>query len=298
MSFLKHPLIISLLFISPRTRFSKMGNSLDRPNGKPTDQTPPSEPKNRDPYIFKPAEWFFKEIEYGTQQPQQVSLNQADQEIAGEPNPVCSHGRIFQFNDGLGYLLIQFMRPSVWRIRFHELNKKPTDFTDYNTRTIVQSTLTDTIQILDQAEDFTWHVELIEPNNQYYVLQSVIDPVGEATRYIAVQLWIRRNPFRITAIRLVKAVGSYTQIPSFVAPDAIDPEISKQLHIDVGPDSRLAVVWRTKEKPLQWLNNATILAIEKPLSAKYTGFGEQGGNRLFKDNMCMNYFSRYSVFPV
>jgi hypothetical protein len=49
----------------------------------------------------------------------------------GKENPVCSHGAVFRFNDD-SLLLIQFMRPRVWRIRFDPSNKSSSDFTDYN----------------------------------------------------------------------------------------------------------------------------------------------------------------------
>ena len=152
--------------------------------------TPAKYWKTQDPYIFKPAEWFFKEIAGGKpKQPHTISCEEADQQANGTPLPTSSHGRIFRFNDKLGFLLIQFMRPQVWRIRFHSTNTTPSDFSDYNTRTIVQDTLTKTIEILDLAEDLSWHVELVQPNDEYYILQSVLgsESVHDQSRKVIVQ---------------------------------------------------------------------------------------------------------------
>lgn len=250
--------------------------------------------KTQDSYIFQPAEWFFKDIARGQpKEPHTISCGETDQQANGTPLAVSSHGRIFRFNDNLGFLLIQFMRPQVWRIRFHSANTTPSDFSDYNTRTIVQDTLTKTIEILDLAEGLQWHIELIQPNDEYYVLQSVIgsESVDDPSRKVIVQLWIERNPINITAVRAIKTTGVVTQLPTLSPISNVKPEVVKRLTIYTPPDSRVAVIWRTKNNPLQWLGNATVLAIEKPLSAKYTGFGEQGGRRIFKDNVCMNYFS-------
>jgi hypothetical protein len=89
----------------------------------------------RDPFIFKPAENFFDEVDNvgsGTKQPSRVTYRDSDQLLAnGQPNPACSHGRVFRFDDD-SLLLLQFLRPKVWRVRFDPANKSGADFTDYN----------------------------------------------------------------------------------------------------------------------------------------------------------------------
>jgi len=279
-------------------RFDEMGLEALEVSPPTSDKadTPAICCKTQDPYIFTPAEWFFKEIADGNpKQPHTISYEEADQQANGTPLPVSSHGRIFHFNDKLGVLLIQFMRPRVWRIRFNSTNTTPSDFSDYNTRTIVQDTLTKTIKILDLAEDLSWHVELVQPNDEYYVLQSVLgsESVDDSSREVIVQLWIERNPINITAVRAIRTTGIVTQLPMLSPISNVKPELVEKLKIYTPSDSRVAVIWRTKNNPLQWLDDATVLSIEKPLSAKYTGFGEQGGRKIFKDNVCMNYFSEY-----
>lgn len=92
--------------------------------------------KLRDPYIFVKADDFFNGLDAPSsdvKQPATISYKEEDQLLEnGKGNPACSHGKIFRFNDG-ALLLIQFMRPRVWRIRFDPNNQKGSDFTDYNT---------------------------------------------------------------------------------------------------------------------------------------------------------------------
>jgi hypothetical protein len=93
--------------------------------------------KLRDPYIFQKADDFFKEVDSlssGVNQPATIAYNESDQLLQdGKQNPACSHGAVFRFNDN-SFLLIQFMRPRVWRIRFDPNNQNGSDFTDYNTQ--------------------------------------------------------------------------------------------------------------------------------------------------------------------
>jgi hypothetical protein len=92
--------------------------------------------KLRDPFIFVKADDFFKDIDVSAnkvKRPATISYRAGDQSLDdSSKNPACSHGRIFRFNDD-SLLLIQFMRPRVWRIRFDPNNRKGSDFTDFNT---------------------------------------------------------------------------------------------------------------------------------------------------------------------
>lgn len=53
-----------------------------------------------------------------------------------------------------------------------------------------------------------------------------------------------------------------------------------------------AVVWQTKERGIRYQGEATVLALEKPRTARYFGWGEQGGRAFVKDQTFMNYFSK------
>jgi hypothetical protein len=89
--------------------------------------------KNRDPYTFKPADDFFKDLD-NPGRPTGVEFHEEDQQLPdGSKNPVSKEfGRIFRFNDGK-FLLVQFMRPRVWRIRFSHHFEEPCCYSDFNT---------------------------------------------------------------------------------------------------------------------------------------------------------------------
>jgi len=90
--------------------------------------------KLRDPYIFRKAEDVFNDLNNSTglKQPTKISCQDGDQLLFdGKTNPATSHGRIFRFNDGT-ILLIQFMRPRVWRIRFNPKASAGSDYSDFN----------------------------------------------------------------------------------------------------------------------------------------------------------------------
>lgn len=90
----------------------------------------------RDPYVFRKAEDFFNDIDdtgaLGLKQPNKISYQDDDQLLPdNKANPATSHGRIFRFNDG-ALILIQFMRPRVWRIRFDPKASSGSQYSDFN----------------------------------------------------------------------------------------------------------------------------------------------------------------------
>lgn len=99
--------------------------------------------KKQDHYLFKKADDFFADLdrdaknsEQTLHQPRTIAFDKDDQVVLSNgtqvPNPVCSHGRIFRFDDG-SLLLVQFLRARVWRLRFNPKNTDGADFTDFNT---------------------------------------------------------------------------------------------------------------------------------------------------------------------
>ncbi|KAH8895231.1 hypothetical protein GQ53DRAFT_855393 [Thozetella sp. PMI_491] len=250
--------------------------------------------KLRDPFIFKRAEEFYSDIDTLDTEvihPSVAYYDHSDQVLpSGEKNPTCGHGAIFRLKqNGKAdvFLLIQFMRPKVWRIRCDPSNTSPTDFTDYNTRrTVVKDTLTSLIDTLDAAEGLQWVVEIVE-DPQYYVLQSVYVSSTDGTRIVGVQLWIQRHPFQITAVRSLDGLLPAEQLPQLQNANVI----KDQLKLPTGTDSQPAVIWRTKPNGLISKGMATVLSIEKPITADYMGFGEQGGKGMFKKNTFINYFN-------
>jgi hypothetical protein len=92
--------------------------------------------KTRDPYVFKPADDFYGDLykpESQTRQPTKVEFFKEDQLLSsGQINPPCAkYGKIFRL-DNDKFLLIQFIRPRVWRLRFHS-EFTAQQYSDYNT---------------------------------------------------------------------------------------------------------------------------------------------------------------------
>lgn len=144
------------------------------------------------------------------------------------------------------------------------------------------------IATLDAVEGITWAVELIK-DPQHYILQSVCDPTGP-NRKVEVQLWIRRDPFQITAVRVLSSLQPAEKIPEL---QLLDSDSIKQLELQTASGAASAIVWKTKPRGLQYRDNATVLVVEKSVTADFIGFGEQGGKNLFKKKTFMNYFSKF-----
>ncbi|MCJ1387152.1 hypothetical protein MMC17_010281 [Xylographa soralifera] len=153
-------------------------------------------------------------------------------------------------------------------------------------RTIVHDDLTSLIEVLDLPEQVNWVVEFHRLVPNYFILQSVVSPAITSKWQIIVQLWIQGNPFRITAIRSIASAGTAALLPSLQ-----HPTLDRPFHIPEAKERRNAIIWQSKERGLQYQKDATVLSVEKPQTAKYLGFGEQGGKALFKDKTYMNYFN-------
>ncbi|KAF2220735.1 glycosyl hydrolases family 31-domain-containing protein [Elsinoe ampelina] len=181
------------------------------------------------------------------------------------------------------------MRPRVWRIRFNEKHDGGESFTDFNTATIIRKQGKDMIQELDHAEDIDWDIELegTDDDSEHLILTSMIktkapkNPQG-FVRTPCVKLWIQKDPFRITATRFVGATPSFFALPSSSAATAAWTPPTEEVE---------AVIWQTKERGFQYGNGAVVLSIERTPTARYMGFGEQGGSKFIKDQTFMNFFN-------
>jgi hypothetical protein len=158
----------------------------------------------------------------------------------------------------------------------------------YGRRTLIEDTLSKLIATLDAVEGISWEVELIK-DPQYYILQSVSDPKGPK-RKVEVQLWIRRDPFQITAVRVLSSLQPAEKVPEL---QLLDSDSVKQLELQTASGAASAIVWKTKPRGLQYRDSSTVLVVDKSVTADYIGFGEQGGKSLFKKKTYMNYFSEY-----
>ena len=147
----------------------------------------------------------------------------------------------------------------------------------------VQPTVAELIQVLDVHDGLEWNVELV-PKDGFLVLQSWVRE-NESWKKVT-QLWVQRQPFQITAVQ------SLTSIPISAGISSVSNPTSKSLELQEVPGWRPSVVWQTSERGIRYQGKSTILSVEKPSTARYLGFGEQGGSSFIKDKTFLDYFSK------
>ena len=159
---------------------------------------------------------------------------------------------------------------------------------DFSSKHVIQPTLSHLINVLDAYDGLNWDVELIT-DDSYLVLQSWIDQ-HDGTRSIATQLWIQFQPFQISAVQSLETLSQWQGLGHLK-----DSAKDAQIRLQTTPGSRPTVVWQTKKRGIRYQDTATVLSLEKPSTARYFGWGEQGGRSFVKNEIFMNYFSE--IYP-
>ncbi|KAL7276242.1 hypothetical protein RUND412_000778 [Rhizina undulata] len=241
-----------------------------------------------DSYTFTKAEDFYGSLYRGEfNNPNKVTYEASDN-VFDAKNPILRAGVVFRLEDQT-LLLLQFIRPKVFKITFEAQYLTASEYHDFNSRTIITATTSELIDHLDYVEKVFWKIRFNEKpvDDSYYLLESVTygsadDLKNDVNGTIVTELYIYKNPFKIQAVRSLESLGISDPPPR-------DPSVA-----NVKPTTR-KVVWQTEDAGLAWKVNgtahATVLAVDKPGSARYLGFGEQGGSALLKENTLMNYFN-------
>ena len=150
---------------------------------------------------------------------------------------------------------------------------------------VIQPTVSDLVKVMGIHEQTSWNVELVT-DESFLVLQSRVRRRDD-TWTVATQLWIQLQPFQISAVQQLGTVSPWQGLHRFTS-----SEKDACVRLQTTPGSRPAVVWQTKQRGIRYQGTATILSLEKPSTARYFGWGEQGGRSFAKDKVTMNYFSR------
>ncbi|XOF33080.1 MAG: TIM-barrel domain-containing protein [Candidatus Electrothrix sp. YB6] len=152
-------------------------------------------------------------------------------------------------------MCIHFLQKDTFRVRFNP-GKIADDYTAENTRSVIRNTVDDLQRLLEQKEQF--QIDAAEGSGKIELTTKGADnqPV--------MQVVVTHAPFAI-------------QVFCFFQGEAFQ-------------------VWQTAETPIYYTPNgredyAVIQAVTKPASAKYIGFGEQGGQSLSKNTAQVNYFN-------
>jgi len=152
-------------------------------------------------------------------------------------------------------LLVQVVTGSIIRVRFHP-NMCGADYSHYNTRTIVQDTFADLLKITT-AKEFSAVFSATE--KQYAELRF---HGSQTDRTTILRAWYK--PFRLEVLRQASEEEPYKVLAT------------KELRF----------------APAGGLDDYSVIqALEKPATAHYVGFGEQGGLSLMKNNQCVTYFN-------
>ncbi|KAF8761301.1 glycosyl hydrolase 31 family [Rhizoctonia solani] len=251
--------------------------------------------KQSDPYRYIKAEDFFSDLDSKGGKPQWARVENVKlvttsfDSKSAITNRACDHGLAFR-DDNNKILLVQFIRPTVFRVRFNPRYTSVEQYSTWNSRNLVQDTLTDLISTLDRFERVSWEVfardegdlvviesrPTLGANNQSGRAPATADPDG-----YYMQLRIRKRNFKIIALQPVGRSRSWEDddLRSFGV---------------CGPDETkydIKVVWQTKPSGISYSDKATVIEVEKPGRARYLGFGEQGGRQLLKTKVIIDYFN-------
>lgn len=162
----------------------------------------------------------------------------------------------FRKSDGtVCTMVIHLLQKDAFRLRFNPA-KSAAQYTAQNTRSIAMNHLTQLKQKLKDEKHFTVSV---------HELSDGIELVTEdADRRPSMKIVVRYEPFDIQVFNVSEEVPF--------------------------------LVWQTAQPGIYYAPNgpddyAIIQAVNKPATAKYVGFGEQGGRSLSKNTEQLNYFN-------
>ncbi|MDJ0597187.1 MAG: glycoside hydrolase family 31 protein [Pleurocapsa sp. MO_226.B13] len=163
-------------------------------------------------------------------------------------------------------MLIQFLQQDIFRLRFRP-DKNPTGgnpYTDINTRSAVTNTFKELRKFLEAARgSFSIQENQVSEQKFEFITNPALDsPIAKSKP--SLKLVVNYNPFTL--------------------------EVFHRFN-----DGREFRVWKTATPGIYYTGNgdeyAIIQAVNKPGSAKYIGFGEQGGMELYKNTDQLNYFN-------
>lgn len=152
-------------------------------------------------------------------------------------------------------VLLQFPAKNTMRFRF---NPNKSSYSDVNGRSVVQDSFRGLMKLLEQNEKFS--IETNDTGN------SIELQTRDSNGKVAMKVLVGLAPFSISVYRLSDKSGHFF------------------------------AVWETTETPVYYTPNgkndyAIVQAVKKPATARYIGFGEQGGESLDKNAKQANYFN-------
>ncbi|MEC4813487.1 MAG: glycoside hydrolase family 31 protein [Scytonema sp. PMC 1069.18] len=156
-------------------------------------------------------------------------------------------------------LLIQFIQKDTFRVRFNPIYESGEQYPTENTRSVVMDSIEELRTVLKAAENF--QVSIQESNEQIELKTQGLD------LHPSLRMVVRFNPF------MIEVFG-----------------------FSLETNNKFIRVWQAANPGIYYTPNgaedyAIIQAVNKPATAKYIGFGEQGGQSLTKNTAQLNYFN-------
>ncbi|CAE6481651.1 unnamed protein product, partial [Rhizoctonia solani] len=252
--------------------------------------------KHQDSYRYIKAEDFFCDLDSEAGRLRWARVENVDlvpgqfDSYGNNIHKICDHGLAFQ-DDNNKIFLVEFIRPTVFRIRFHPKYASAEQYSVWNSRNLVQDTLADLISTLDRFERVSWEVHsrdegdlvIIEsrPTRGANNRSARVPPTAPDPEGYYMQLRIRKRNFKMIALQPISRSRS------------CEDDDLRTFRV-CGPDERkfdIKVVWQTKASGILYFDRAVVIEVEKPGRARYLGFGEQGGRQLLKTKVIIDYFN-------
>jgi alpha-glucosidase len=170
-------------------------------------------------------------------------------------------------------IAIQVPRKDIFRFRFNPCNTYKDQYTRYNTQTVQMDTFTDLIGRLAEETNHLGEKGKFEPlyispdqlENKRFELLTKKD--GRTYMKISIQL----DPYQLSVYRFKK-----------------DNNVPYLVHSDATPSLYFQKHFYGSEKDVEY---SIIQCKNKPITAKYVGFGEMAGDSLCKNSTQLNYFN-------
>ncbi|KAG8758217.1 hypothetical protein FRC11_003979 [Ceratobasidium sp. 423] len=246
--------------------------------------------KWEDIYRYVKAEEFFNHLDNDNGRTYQRIRNveaepgQFDPQRLNVTHDACYRG--LAFRDDMGKIfIIQFVRPTTFRVLFNPENNTLNDYKKENSRNIIRNTFEDLVETLDKFENTDWEVgHDTQTYSGYIVLESRFKkhlPIGgNFDPDYACRIIVRKKDCQITALRRVSVYNTREEALL---------QQANLLRIDSSLTEK--VIWQTKPCGILYSGKMSLLEIEKPPTARYLGFGEQGGRQVLKSKQICDFFN-------
>ncbi|KAG8714455.1 hypothetical protein FRC11_008407 [Ceratobasidium sp. 423] len=244
--------------------------------------------KQNDIYRYVKALDFFSDLDNNPTKYERIkSADLEPSQFDSQKNVIhdaCYRGLAFRDDKGKIFI-IQFARPTTFRVQFHPENTTLDDYDKGNSRNVVQDTFKALVDTLDKFENTDWEVGYdTQTYPGFIVLESRFKKIPPITGGLdpdyALRIFVSKKPFQIVALRRITVYN--TREEGLL-------QQAKVLSVDTSPTEK--VIWQIKPQGILYSGKTALFEVEKPPTARYLGFGEQGGRQVLKSKQICDFFN-------